>query len=295
MGRTTLDRWQESLRAAGLRPSTVSAYLGDIGYLTTFLDETGRPDLLSIAKSDLVSWLAQMEVSSSTANRRLVAVRSFFAWAVEEGLAPVSPAARVPIPKIRRKVPHVLTQDEVRRLVSAIPHPGTPTEVRARAFLLVAYSTGCRMSELLGMRVDELALDEDPGAITVLGKGGRTRVVLLSAPAVEALRDFLAVRATWLRGRKDRRRLWISQSGEPISRHIPSRDIKAAAKRARLAGRITPHTLRHSFATHMLEGGADLRVIQDLLGHSSLATTERYTHVSGARLRTAFTAAHPHG
>lgn len=292
-----LDRFVRHLRdERGLSENTVEAYRRDLGQLLTFL-ERGRTAIKDATYPDLRRFLAQQATlgyARASVARRVGAIRTFFRWARREGIVSADPASLLGRPKVQSRLPSVLRPAEAAAIVEA-PVAGTdsdPTEraiaLRDRALLELLYGSGLRVSEATGLTLDRLDLRR--GRVTVMGKGSKEREVPMSDLAVEAVEVYLE------RGRPDLSDgttdlVFFNRRGNPMT----PRDARAMI--ARLAGstgrRITPHTFRHSFATHLLDGGADLRAVQELLGHASVATTQRYTHVSKDRLFEAYARSHP--
>ena len=281
----------------GRRDHTVAAYLADAVDLARRLEARGISDpadvTLVVLRRELIA-LDDAGYARATIARRASTARTWFALLAREGLVDPDPAALLGSPKRGRHLPRVLRVDEVDRLLAA-PGDGDPTALRDRALLELLYASGARVSEACGLTLG--ALDLDQALVRLDGKGGRERIVPLGTPAVDALADYLRdgrpeLAAAAPRGARASDVVLLNGSGGPLG----TRDARTLVERhARTAGigHVTPHTLRHSFATHLLEGGADLRVVQELLGHASLATTQRYTHLSRGRLREVHAMAHP--
>jgi integrase/recombinase XerC/integrase/recombinase XerD len=206
------------------------------------------------------------------------------------GSAPQNPAELLPNPKSESRLPRVLDRDEVRELLDRSP-AGTLLELRDRAMLELAYSSGLRCAELVALDTD--SIDFESETVRVRGKGSKERIVPLGEPAQRAVSEYLGRARPTLVSERSERALLVSKSGRRLSPSDVTRRLALAVRRTSIAGRISPHALRHSFATHMLEGGADLRAIQELLGHSSISTTQIYTRVEPSRLRDAYAGAHP--
>jgi len=281
-----------------LSEHTVAAYRRDVTQLATFLGRQHR-SLVSATYPELRRFLAQQATlgyARSSIARRVGAIHTFYRWATARGAVERDPAAMLGRPKVVNRLPTVLRPREAAELVEAPapPEGDRPLEravaLRDRAILELMYGSGLRVAEVAGLTVDRLDLGR--GRVTVMGKGSKEREVPMSDPAV------LAIEAYLVAGRRS-----MASEGSPAAffnrRHKPigTRDIRRLVGRygARmLSGRhVTPHTLRHSFATHLLEGGADIRAVQELLGHASVATTQRYTHVSRSRLFEAYRQSHP--
>jgi integrase/recombinase XerD len=214
----------------------------------------------------------------------LIAVKVFFRYLKREGMIPQDPTLHLDTPKLWQLIPEVLSCEEVERLLAA-PDQESPVGARDRAILEVLYASGLRVSEVCSLNIQDL----DDTTLRVKGKGGKERVVPIAEVAVKAVDDYL----TRFRGEQEEEALFLNERGKRMDRQLVWKQIKFYAKKAGIDKRISPHTLRHSFATHLLDNGADLRVIQEMLGHASIATTDRYTHVSQHHLKSAFDAFHP--
>ena len=279
-----------ALLAARRAPSTVEAYRRDLAGLAGFLGA----QLRTASVSDLERYTAELRaagLAASTLARRTAAARTFFRHLQLVGVREDNPAAEVTLPRRTRRLPRTLSPGEVERLIEAAA--GTsPRALRNRALVELLYGAGLRVSEATGLAKGGVDLDER--AVRVLGKGGRERVVPVGREAVEALRRYLARGRPFL-DRRHRPELFLNAKGGPLTRSGAFLILRELAAAAGLEpGRVHPHLLRHSFATHLLEGGADLRSVQEMLGHADLGTTELYTHVSDRRRREAYFAAHPH-
>lgn len=292
-----LEEFDEYLELqCGRSAHTRRAYVGDLRSLFAFLDGQGRgPDGLTVPV--LRSWLAASAgagAARTTLARRTSAVKAFTAWAVRRGLLSADPAARLQVPKAHRTLPAVLRQDQALAAMAAAKtgaEQGDPLALRDRLIVEMLYATGIRVSELCGLDIDDV--DAHHRLVRVLGKGNKQRTAPFGAPAAEALN-------AWLND--GRPALVTSESGPALL--LGARGRRLDVRQARTVVHQTvaavdgapdmgPHGLRHSAATHLLEGGADLRVVQELLGHSSLATTQLYTHVAVSRLRAVHEQAHP--
>jgi integrase/recombinase XerC/integrase/recombinase XerD len=224
--------------------------------------------------------------------RKLAAIRSFYGHMVERGSLEQNPADLVPSPRRPRGLPRALRADEVERLLDRIP-ARKPLETRDRALFELAYSCGLRCEEIVNLDLE--SVDFDGEELRVLGKGSKTRIVPIGEPAQAALERYLSLARPSLTGERarDEPALFLSKSGRRLSSSDVRRRLRLWLRTASLAGGISPHVLRHSFATHLLEGGADLRAIQELLGHASLSTTQVYTRVESGRLRSQYARSHP--
>ena len=278
-----------TLLAARRAPRTVDAYRRDLAGLGEWL----KGPVADARVEQLERWIAQMRadgLAATTIARRVAAVRAFYRHQMLLGAREDNPAAALTLPKRLRKLPRTLAPSEVERLIDAAAGT-TPRSMRDRALVELLYGAGLRVSEAVGL--DRRAVDLDERLVRALGKGQKERLVPLGRPAVEALRRYIAMGRPHL-DRRHRPELFLNARGGPLTRAGAFLILRRLAEKAGLDPlRIHPHLLRHSFATHLLEGGADLRSVQELLGHASLATTQLYTHVSADRLRAAYLQAHP--
>jgi len=290
----------------GLAASTVESYRRDLRRYWAELAGRGKTGLTDITPADVAGFLASLRegddehaaLAVSSAARAVIAVRGLHAFAVEQGLADSDPAREVAPPSPPKRLPKAITVAEVERLLDAAgPEPGDPSAdtrpLRDRALLEFLYGTGARISEATGLDVDELQLAAEP-AVRLVGKGGKHRVVPVGSYAVRALEAYL-VRARPVLAAASRRgspAVFLNARGGRLTRQGAWGVLHAAAGRARLPD-VSPHTLRHSFATHMLDGGADIRVVQELLGHASVTTTQVYTLITVDRLREVYASSHP--
>jgi integrase/recombinase XerD len=283
----------------GLARNTLDAYRRDLSSYRSYLLDLGVKDATKVDEavvSEFVGTLSASEYQegrryrASSVARALAAVRTFHAFLLREGDTDVDPSEGVIRPKVPRTLPRPLTVDEVGKLL-AVPNDAQPAGLRDRAILEVLYGAGLRISELVGLDVDDVDLEE--GSVKVMGKGSKERVVPLGRFATRAVSSYLTRARPSLARERSGAALFLNQRGGRLTRQGADRVLKVAASGAGLKKRVTPHMLRHSFATHLLEGGADVRVVQELLGHASLATTQIYTLVTGERLREEYFAAHP--
>ena len=272
---------------------TVQAYLGDITLLLHQLAGTGQTQLSTLSLRDLRGWLAALHragASRTTLARRAAAARTFTEWAFQHRLLPANVGELLASPRPHRTIPAVLSQAEAGRVIDALDG-ADPLQLRDRLILELLYGTAIRVAELVGLNLADV--DQGRRVLRVIGKGDKQRMVPYGVPAAEALRAWLATgRPAWVRPASGNALLLGQRGGR-----LDQRTARAVVNRATdgLAGGngLSPHALRHTAATHLLDGGADLRAVQELLGHASLATTQIYTHVSVDRLRTSFTRAHP--
>jgi integrase/recombinase XerD len=279
-----------ALLAASRAPRTVDAYRRDLDDLTARL---GKP-LRTASTEDLERCLAGLRAegrSSATIARRTAAARSFFRHLVLLGQREDNPAAAVPLPRKRRRLPRTLSPSEAERLIGAAAGT-TPRSLRDRALVELLYGAGLRVGEAVGLGKTDIDLEQR--LVRATGKGDKERIVPLGRPAAEALRRYLSRGRPHL-DRRHRPELFLNAQGGGLTRAGVFLVLRRLAEKAGLEPeRVHPHLLRHSFATHLLEGGADLRSVQEMLGHADLATTELYTHVSDRRRRELYFQAHPH-
>jgi len=289
-----LERFRDYLALeAGNSGHTVSSYLRDISRLSEYAatQRTTRPEQLSASQlREFIYFLKDLGLAPTTIRRQISAIRTYFKFLVGEGIAARDPSERVESPKRWRTLPAVLTVAEIDRLLAA-PNTDEPRAIRDRALLEFAYATGVRVSELVALKLQDIMFEE--GIARVFGKGAKERLIPVGRRALGAVSLYAReIRPTLDRG-KGRGILFLNARGTPLSRVGAWGVIKATAKQAGLAKRVTRHTLRHTFATHLLEGGADLRAVQEMLGHANLATTQLYTHVDREYLRTVHKSYHP--
>ncbi|GAB3668925.1 site-specific tyrosine recombinase XerD [Nocardioides korecus] len=296
----------------GLAPNSISSYRRDLRRYLGHLDAAGITALDDVTEQVVSGFLMALRegdaehqpLSASSAGRTVVAVRGFHKFALKDGLATHDPSAAVRPPTPAKRLPKAVPLADVERLLEAAGAPGTALAMRDRALLELLYGTGARISEAVGLDVDDLELEgDDPAGHSVLlrGKGSKERVVPVGSFARAAVRDYLvrgrpALLAEGGTGRGAGERagaLFLNARGGRLSRQSAWTVMVRAAERAGLTTEVSPHTLRHSFATHLLEGGADVRVVQELLGHASVTTTQVYTLVTVDSLREVYAASHP--
>ncbi|MCH2160698.1 MAG: tyrosine recombinase [Phycisphaerales bacterium] len=282
---------------AGLAPATLEAYARDLRELTEDLERQGLTDLKDTGPQHLAEHIRYLsrdrELQPTSITRHLATMRVFYRWLNAMGRIEGDPARLLERPTRWKKIPNVLSPREMRALVEAPSPDNGRLWIRDRAILEVMYAAGLRASEVGAMRLDEL--HEELAMVTVTGKGSKQRVVPIGDPALEwALRYLHEIRPTLVRhqDKRDRQRLFLSFSGRPLERVAIWQIVRKYAKVANLEN-AHPHALRHSFATHMLVGGADLRVVQELLGHTDIGTTQVYTHVDRSQLKDVVRGHHP--
>lgn len=278
----------------GLSEATVEAYRRDVLKWVAFARNRGVDHPSDATLSELRNWISDLQAAGlapSSVRRARSALRTYYGFLVDEGLADGDPSERLSSPRAEKPLPHFLTQEETRALLAA-PDPAAPLYFRDVAILEVMYGTGVRVSELVGLSLADL--DDRERYLRVMGKGSKERLAPLGTPALEALRRYLTgLRPALDRGRGDRR-IFLGARGAPLRREMVWKILKNCARRAGIPhGRAHPHTLRHTFATHLVEGGADLVTVQELLGHADVATTQIYTHLGGRHLLDAHRRFHP--
>ncbi len=285
-------RFRRDLETRGVSPNTLRAYGADLTELAAWATGRGN-EPATLAYRDLRAYAAALSgrgLARSSVSRKLAAVRSFHDHLVRSGDAEQNPGELLPAPKPESKLPRVLGPEEVATLLERIP-ARTPLEMRDRAIFELAYSCGLRAEEIVNLDLD--SADFDSEVLRVEGKGSKTRITPIGEPAQRALRRYLERGRPALEPRPGEEALFLSRRGRRLSTSDIRRRLTKWLQEAAVAGRISPHTLRHSFATHLLEGGADLRSIQELLGHASVSTTQIYTRVEPGRLRREYARSHP--
>ena len=278
----------------GLSKNTLSAYRQDLGIFLKFLKEKrNNISLLAVRAEDIQAWLAQMhlQTKASTANRRLATLRRFYAWAIQSRLIDEDPCLHIQPAKQAARFPNTLSEAQVELLLAA-PDITTPGGLRDKAMMETLYATGLRVTELISLKSFHLALNE--GFVRVVeGKGGKDRIVPLGEVAVDYLVQYLEEgRPELLKGRMDDA-VFITRLGRAMSRLAFWQLVKKYAQQQAIQVPLSPHVLRHAFATHLLNHGADLRVVQMLLGHADISTTQIYTHVARERLKSLHQKHHP--
>lgn len=285
--------WLELER--GLSDNTLQAYARDLTQCAEFLEARGLSDWAAVHASDVAAWsasLSQADFARSSQARKLSALRMFARHLVRENVRPDDVTELLGSPKLSRQLPVVLTPQEVARLLNA-PSPGTPYGLRDRAILELFYSSGLRVSELCGILLQSINLED--GYVRVFGKGSKERIAPIGSAAIRAVEAYIVGGRPRFVKPKTGSELFLSQQGRAISRKMVWVMIKEQARRAGITKPIKPHLLRHSFATHLLEGGADLRAIQEMLGHADISTTQIYTSVQANRLADEHALYHPRG
>jgi integrase/recombinase XerD len=288
----------------GLAANTLASYRRDLRRYLEYLAGLGIDDLSVVAETTITDFLVRLRegdgehppLSATSAARTVVAVRGFHRFALADGMVALDPAGGVKPPRPAKRLPKALPLSDVEAILEAAGTPETPLTLRDRALLEVLYGTGARISEAVGLDVDDLDLppDERGGTVLLRGKGGKERIVPLGSYARVAVEAYLTrSRPGLVSGRATGGALFLNARGGRLSRQSAWAVLVRAAERAGVTADVSPHTLRHSFATHLLDGGADVRVVQELLGHASVTTTQIYTLVTVDNLREVFATAHP--
>lgn len=281
----------------GRSANTVKAYRKDIAHLFEFAQSKGCEQLVDIGIVELRGWLAQQRIadlSSATIARRATSVRLFFAWAAGSKVISEDPASALVIPKVSKRLPHVLQRQQAEVVMDRATlraDDNSPKHVRDLAILELLYATGIRVGELVGLDIHDL--DQSRRTIRVLGKGSKERVVPYGAIADKTVSSYLATSRATLANAQSGAALFLGQRGKRIDQRVVRTMVHEVLSSLEGIPNLGPHGLRHSAATHLIEGGADIRTVQEMLGHASLATTQLYTHVSMDRLRAVFEQAHP--
>ncbi len=281
----------------GLSRNTLEAYRSDLQQFGLFLERRGR-DPLEVAPVDLLDFISELAVgregkrpvAAATLQRKIACLRSFYRHLRREEILDRDPTADLRPPRSRGRLPQVLSRDEVQRLLEQ-PRGSSPADLRDRALLETMYACGLRASEAIGLRLAEV--DLDAGIVRARGKGSKERLVPIGSKAVETLRMYLEQGRPRLVGVRDESRVFVNLRGGGLSRQGLYKIVQRHAGTAGLERRMSPHTLRHTFATHLLAGGCDLRSLQEMLGHADIGTTQIYTHLSAERLRDVYFDAHP--
>ena len=284
----------------GLAANTLSSYRRDLSRYVDFLGSQGVASVAEVGEAHVAGFLAALRqgwgehppLSATSAGRAVVAARGLHKFALREGLTLVDPSVDVRPPTPARRLPKALTVAEVSSLLAAAAVADTPLALRDVALLELLYGTGARISEVVGLAVDDL--DRADGVVRLAGKGGKQRIVPVGSYAAAAVEAYVVrARPVLSAAGRGTTSLFLNARGGPLSRQSAWTILRAAAGRAGITAEVSPHTLRHSFATHLLDGGADVRVVQELLGHASVTTTQIYTLVTVDHLREVYAGAHP--
>jgi integrase/recombinase XerD len=292
MSTSDIDGFLNYLRVErGLSANSLSAYRNDLAKLVSFADTLGK-NVRSLEAGDLSTfarYLGSRRLGPRSIARAFVAVRGLYKYLLQDGHLKADPSVNLESPKQWQTLPHFLASEEVDKLLAA-PDPSSALGLRDKAMLEILYATGLRVSELVRLTAGNVNLDL--GFVTVIGKGDKERVVPLGRSAIEWTMKYLRIRRRLVGEAKRARTLFVTERGDALTRQAFWRIIVTYGERASI-GHITPHVLRHSFATHLLENGADLRSVQMMLGHSDISTTQIYTHITNERLREIYRKFHP--
>lgn len=295
--------WLDHLRVErGASPHTVSNYRRDVERYVADLHAQGTTDLAGVGEDQVLAHVAGLRsgaltghpLAASSVARACAAIRGLHRFALREGVAPTDPAARLSAPKAPERLPKALSITQVGQLLDAAHLGDSAVELRDAALLELLYATGARITEAVSLALDDLDLDEDLPVVRLFGKGRKERLVPVGRPAREAVAAYLVRARPQLAARgRGTPTLFLNTRGRPLSRQSAWEALQRVARLAGLEAHVSPHTLRHSFATHMLEGGASIRDVQELLGHASVQTTQIYTKLSALTLREVYRTSHP--
>ncbi len=277
----------------GLALNTLESYGRDLRQYSQYLqqdDEASLDQATRATIADYLLFLQKQGKATATIARRLAALKAFYQFLVREKYLEKDPTAHLESPKLEKRLPRVLSIKEV-ELLLAQPNPSTPAGQRDRAMLELLYATGIRVSELVGLNLADVK--PDLGYIRCMGKGSKERIVPLGSMAVKSIREYVGPGRNRLLRDRDEQALFVNHHGHRLTRQGFWKIVKKYADDAKIAKEITPHTLRHSFATHLLENGADLRSVQEMLGHADISTTQIYTHITKGRLKEIYARSHP--
>jgi len=292
--REVFNRYLNYLKAErNFSPYTVRNYTTDLLDFFQFLKTKGVGSLREVDKHvlrDYLAHLADRKLVKASIARKMSAIRSFFGYLVREDIIDTNPAASISSPKLEKRLPSFLTVAETVRLLTT-PDLAKPEGLRDRALMELLYASGIRVSELVSLNLEQVNLET--GEVRVWGKGAKERIVLIGKPAAEALGTYISEGRPRLTGKKATSALFLNRYGERIIARQVEKILEKYASIAGIGKRVHPHLLRHTFATHLLDGGADLRVVQELLGHADLSSTQIYTHVTKSRAKKVYLSAHP--
>ncbi len=301
MERTVNSFLQHLVVERGFAQNTLDAYSNDLNQFRAFvkdnLDAPAEQETWQMVDINLLnSYISDLRDNrgyrETTTARKVAAVRSFFGYLIRNGLITDDPTENLGSPRVGRSVPKFITEDEVKQLLGTAADTGTPEGRRDASILELLYATGLRVSEMVGLNVQDIDFEE--GFIRTWGKGAKERIVYVYPEALTHLREYIGgARVELLSSKRGETALYVNQRGERLTRQWVWSILKTSAKKAGIDTKITPHTLRHSFATHLLQNGASLRHVQELLGHSSISTTQVYTHLTDSHVREEYERSHP--
>lgn len=278
-----------------LAENTITSYKRDLDDYIEFMTEAKRASVDSLTRNDIIAYLQALNdkgLSTRSVSRHISSIRSFHQFLLREKVTTNDPTVHLELPKLEQKLPRILSLEEVEQLI-AIPDRSKPQGVRDYALLEILYGTGMRVSELVGLDVDDVHLSM--GFVRVFGKGGKERIVPLGGQAIQACKRYVNEARPHFMEKQPRTNdaLFVNMRGNRLTRQGCWKLLKGHALKANLTKELTPHILRHSFATHLIENGADLRAVQEMLGHADISTTQIYTHVSKTRLKEVYVKYHP--
>lgn len=283
----------------GFSTNTLQAYQNDLNQLVQFIERDARyrnvmPSWDNFGKHGLAGFMVDLKgrgYAKTTLARKIASTKSFFNFMVAEGKLKDSPAGDIASPKVGKSLPDAITLAEAKELIRQPSLSSTPDSKRDRAMLELLYASGMRVSELVALNIEDI--DVENNTVRCFGKGRKERIVPIYPQAAQSVDTYLKEARSHMVRKDSEQALFVNQRGERLTRQGLWQILKAYAKAAGLGNRVTPHTLRHSFATHMLGGGADLRAVQEMLGHANISTTQIYTHVSSDHIRRAYNDSHP--
>lgn len=277
----------------GLANNTIISYKRDLKSYLGFLESRGIDSLSKTSKNDISGFMLSQKdrgISASSISRRVAAIKSFYRFLVREKILKADPSSLIDSPKLWKKIPETLSLNEVEALLNS-PKTTTPRGIRDKAILETLYATGMRVSEASGLKADDVNLDI--GFLRCIGKGNKERVIPLGKKAIISIKRYLGISRPVFLNKKESEFLFLNRFGGKLSRQMIWKIIKHYARNTGIKKPVKPHILRHSFATHLLEGGADLRSVQEMLGHVDISTTQIYTHINKDRLKAIHKMFHP--
>lgn len=277
----------------GLSMNTLESYQRDLVMYTAYLQEAGVRDIQDSSRTHIIGYLLQLQEkgrATATLSRNMASIRAFYQFLVKDKWILHDPSIHLETPKIEKRLPKVLTVQDVERLLEG-PDMSTPAGIRDKAMLEMLYATGIRVSELVNLEISDVNLEM--GFLKCMGKGSKERIIPLGRIAIDVVEQYIQAGRPRLLKAKPESALFLNHLGKKITRQGFWKLIKKYALKAGIMAEITPHTLRHSFATHLLENGADLRSVQEMLGHADISTTQIYTHITRSRIKDVYAKTHP--